>query len=203
MAKAKTRAGKGQHPKVKAGTSKESAEQRKALFIEAFIANGGNATQAAIKAGFSAKSAKQQGSRLLTDANLLAAIERRRKELREKVELTTEKVLRNLAQAIMFDPRKMFNADGSLKRMQDLDDDTAQALAGFEVVEMAGGMKIDGEGGVQHIPMYTKKVKWLDKNSAREQAMKHFGLYEQDNDQIGRAMARVIRVPAKQPEHAK
>lgn len=192
MAKGKTRAGKNQHPKVKAGTSKEAAEQRKLLFIESFISNGGNATQAAITAGFSAKSAGQQASRLLKDANVAEEIERRRIELREKVELTTEKVLRNLAQTIMLDPRKLFRPDGSLVPIHELDYDTAQALSGFEVVEMAGGMKVGGEGAVRHVPMFTKKVKWLDKNSAREQAMKHLGLYEKDNKQRVDALGELL-----------
>lgn len=88
-------------------------------------------------------------------------------------EVTAAEVLRSCARAIRFDPRKLYNQDGSLKRLLDLDDDTADAITGFDVVEMAGG----------EVPTYTKKVKWIDKNTARDQLMKHFGLYEADNDQ--------------------
>lgn len=167
----------------KAGTSKEAAAQRKRLFVEAYIANGGNATEAAKAAGYSAKTAGQQGHALLKEPEVSAAVAAKQQKLAVKFELTTEAVLRNLAQAVFFDPRKLYREDGSLKPIQELDDDTAQALAGFEVVEMAGGAAIGGEEGIQHVPMYTKKVKWLDKNAAREQAMKHLGQYREDNDQ--------------------
>jgi phage terminase small subunit len=111
-----------------------------------------------------------------------------------------------MARALRFDPRKMFREDGSLKTLPELDADTADALAGFEVVEMAGGMKVstkdDGNGGtpaLQHVPMYTKKVKWLDKNTARDQAAKVHGLYEKDNEQAAKALMKFIYAPGKSP----
>jgi phage terminase small subunit len=163
---------------VKAGTSKEAAELRKKLFVEAFIANGGNATEAAIQAGYSAKSAGQQASRLLKDANVSQLVAQRQEKLAAKFELTTEAVLRNLAQAIYFDPRRLYREDGSLKDVTELDDDTAMGLAGFEVTEEKGSGDERGK-----VIGYTKKVKWLDKNTAREQAMKHLGQYREDNTQ--------------------
>lgn len=47
---------------------------KKALFVVAYIPTQ-NATQAAITAGYSEKTAKQQGSRLLTDVDVKAALE--------------------------------------------------------------------------------------------------------------------------------
>lgn len=111
---------------------------------------------------------------MLKHVEVLTIVQQRRSELAQKYELTTESVIKSLAQAVHFDPRKMFNADGSLKAVHELDDDTAAALAGFEVTE------IGEKGGVIGC---TKKVKWLDKNTAREQAMKHLGLYLEDNKQ--------------------
>lgn len=181
---------------VNAGTSKVAAKQRKAIFIEAYIANGANATEAAFQAGFSRKSAKQRGCELLKDPAVSAALKERGTELLAQFRLTTENVLRNLAQTLFFDPRKLFNDDGSLKSARDLDDETAQALGTLEVVEMKIGQ------GQDVVPMYTKKLKWLDKNTAREQAMKYLGLFERDNDQAMNAVARVFIVPGKH-KHAK
>lgn len=45
-------------------------------FVEAFMANGGNGTQAAIAAGYSKKSAHAQASRLLKTAEVRHALER-------------------------------------------------------------------------------------------------------------------------------
>lgn len=109
-------------------------------------------------------------------------LEQRQAALVEKFSLNTESVLRNLSQAIFFDPRKMFNPDGSVKRLIDLDDDTAMALSGFETIEMAG-----------EVVATTKKVKWLDKNAARDQANKILGQYKEKleitgDDQILKAI---------------
>jgi phage terminase small subunit len=48
---------------------------RRARFVSEFCANGGNATEAAIAAGYSARSARQQGSRLLTNDDIQAEIQ--------------------------------------------------------------------------------------------------------------------------------
>jgi len=160
--------------KVKAGNTQEDAANRRKLFIEAYLTNGGNASQAAIAAGYSPHTAGVTGSRLLKHAEVLAQLQQRRLALLSKLELTTESVLKSLAQAVHFDPRKLYDASGELKPIHDLDEDTAMALSGFEVTEEKDRGKVVG---------FTKKVKWLDKNAAREQAMKHLGLYEQDNKQ--------------------
>lgn len=193
--------------KPKAGASKEEAAHKRALFVEAFIANGGNATEAAKTAGYSAKTAKQAGSRLLTHVDVQAAIAERRVDLQEKAELTTERVLRELARIAFADPRRYFAADGSVKSIRELDDDAAAALSGIDVVEMAASMAQvpTGETGkdgkpqtaLAAVPMYTKKVRMWDKNAALEKAMKHLGLFEKDNDQIGAAAAKFIYVPQK------
>lgn len=164
--------------RVKPGSSQDNADSRRKAFIEAYLTNGGNASQAAVAAGFSEKTAGAAGSRLLKHVDVSTAIQQRRAVLAEKYELTTESVIRSLAQAVHFDPRKMFREDGTMKPIHELDDDTAAALAGFEVTEEKGGGDDRGK-----VIGFTKKVKWLDKNTAREQAMKHLGLYLEDNKQ--------------------
>ncbi len=164
-------------PKTKASSSKQAAADRRHAFVEAYITNGGNATQAALTAGFAPKSAYSQGHNLLKHRETIRMLEERRKNLAQKYELTTENVLKSLAQAVHFDPRRLYNADGSLKPVHELDEDTAMALSGFEVIEMGARKDEDAPIGV------TKKVKWLDKNAARDQAMKHLGLFEKDNSQ--------------------
>ena len=48
--------------------------RRKSLFVREYVANGGNATRAAIQAGYSRDTARQIGSRLLTFVDILAAV---------------------------------------------------------------------------------------------------------------------------------
>lgn len=154
---------------------KISVSTRRALFVEAYIQNGCNASDAAVKAGFSAATAGQQGHRLLKNVQVCALIEQRRADLAKKNELTTESVLRSLRQALFFDPRKLFDVKGNLKAVQELDEDTALALTGIEVFE-----EFEGRGRDRHFIGVTKKVKWLDKNAARDQANKILGNYEKD-----------------------
>ena len=160
--------------RTKAGNTQKDAALRRKKFAEAYLANGANASQAALTAGYSPKTAGAAGSRMLKHVEVSTIIEQRRLELSQKYELTTESVIKSLSQAVHFDPRKLYRADGSLKHMLELDDDTAAAMASFEVSE-------DKSEGV--VIGFTKKVKWLDKNTAREQAMKHLGLYLEDNKQ--------------------
>jgi len=141
--------------------------------------------------------------------------------LRAKFRLESEHVIRSLSQALHCDPRKFFNADGTMKAIHELDDDTAMGMASFEVVELArspryehglagagqdpspadkkvharGKARLPGDlPGVEadapeltRVALYTSKVKLLDKNAAREQGMKHFGLYKRDNSRRGHA----------------
>lgn len=162
----------------KAGNTQEDAEHRRKLFVEAYLTNGGNASQAAVAAGFSGKTAGAAGSRLLKHVEVLTMLQQRRKVVIEKMELTTERTLREIARLAYVDPRKFFHADGTPKEITELDDDTAAALAGMEVTEeWVGSGKDRVKIGV------TKKYKLADKNAALEKAMKHLGQYEQDNKQ--------------------
>jgi len=160
-------------------------------FINEYLANGcnGGAAYKKLHPRITDRSADVLGSKLLANIDVSKLLAERQAELAKKYALTADDAIRSLSQAIHFDPRKLYNADGTLKSITGLDDDTAMALAGVDVVEM----HVEGED----IPMYTKKIKWLDKNTAREQAMKHLGLFEKDNDQFANAVARIFKIPAK------
>jgi phage terminase small subunit len=183
---------------AKAGTSKAAASHRKRLFVEAFITNGGNATRAAIAAGYSPKTAEQQASRLLTDVKVSGVLEKRRAEALAKVSLTTERTLRGVAQLAYSDLRKLYNEDGVLKKPHEWDDDMAAAVAMMEVKEL-----FEGFGEHRRLIGYLRKIKLFDKNAALEKAMRHLGLFEKDNAQAPTAVARVFVLPQKQNRDAK
>ena len=165
--------GKAPKRRVKAGTSRQSAEARKKLFADAYIANGENGKQAAIQVGYSPKTAEQQASRLLRDVKVKGIIAERRKELAAKYQITTDDVFRSLAQDLRFDPARLYNEDGSLKRIVDLDPDTRMALSSIKMIQV----------GSEDAPIFIKEVKWAPRANAREQAMKHLGMFEKDNKQ--------------------
>lgn len=82
----------------------------------------------------------------------------------------------DIARTLRFDPRKLYNDDGSMKSIKDLDDATAACLTGIEVVIQKGTEN-------DETPLYVKKVKWEGKAVARDQAMRVFGMFEKDNKQ--------------------
>lgn len=168
-------AAKKAKPKPKAGTSQAAAEARKAIFVEAYIANGGNATEAAKTAGYSEKTARQQAARLLSDVAIQAAINNRAKEVANKYELTTELAARSIVQELTFDPAKLYREDGSLKDITELDEDTRMALSSVEFEQ----------SGNRDDPVTVRKVKWASRATAREQLMKHLGMFEADHKQAG------------------
>lgn len=160
-------------PKVKAGTSKEAAAARKHLFVEAYLANGGNATEAAKTAGYSEATARQQGSRLLSDVDVATELRARAAGLAKKYELTTDMVVRSIVQELTFDPARLYDAHGQLLPVDKLDEDTRMALVSLEAEQH----------GSPEAPVYVRKVKWAQRQAAREQAMKHLGMFEADNRQ--------------------
>ena len=103
-------------------------------------------------------------------------------DLAEKAELNTDMVLRSIVQEIQFDPAKLYNDDGSLKDITELDEATRKALTAVEFVQLGGGES----------PVRVSKYKWAAKHQAREQAMKHLGLFEKDNAQRGNAITDFI-----------
>ncbi len=65
-----------------------------------------NATQAAIRAGYSEKTAQQQGSRLLLNVLVQEAIAKGREKTAAKLEITKERIVEELAKIAFADIRK-------------------------------------------------------------------------------------------------
>lgn len=160
--------------RVKAGNGQAAAAARRKVFVQAYIANGHNATQAAVTAGYSAKTAYSQGQRLLKHVEISGQLADVAEKVGEIAGLTAERTLRESARICYSDPRRMCHADGSLKQIAEMDDDTRAAIASFEIDER----KVDGV-----VISRTIKIKLWDKNRALEMAMRHLGLYNRDNTQ--------------------
>ena len=148
---------------------------KQARFVSEYLIDL-NATQAAMRAGYSAKTANEQGSRLLTNVSVRSGIEEAMKARANRTEITQDRVLKELARIAFFDLRTLYREDGSLKAMHELDDAAAAVLAGVDVVETKGNAAIGGEDGIRHVPEYVKKVKIPDKVGALGLAMRHLGM---------------------------
>src|SRR5688572_14102051 len=94
-----------------------------------------NGAQAAIRAGYSQKTAKEIASENLTKPNIQVYLAERQRELQQATGITSKRVLEEYAKVAFLDIRKFYTVDGSLKSIHDLDDESAGALAGVEVYE--------------------------------------------------------------------
>ncbi len=134
--------------------------------------NGTRAYKAAYPNCKKDETAKAAASRLLTNVNVITYIQEQKENLKERVNVTQEQVINQLARIAFGDIRKLYNESGGLKNIQDLDDDAAAIVAGIETTE-----EFDGYGQDREQIGYTKKVKIANKDRALEMLGKYFGIF--------------------------
>lgn len=84
-------------------------------FVKEYILNGGNATQAAIKAGYSENTAVKTGSENLTKPDIKSAIDAHRKSLEKEHIWNKEKKLELLQKIALGGVRDVVDKDGNVK----------------------------------------------------------------------------------------
>lgn len=70
--------------------SNQKLNARQQRFVDEYLANGGNATQAAIAAGYSEKSAEVTACKLLRNAKVAKAVETGQQEIKKDLGITAE-----------------------------------------------------------------------------------------------------------------
>lgn len=141
-------------------------------FIEEYLVDL-NATQAAIRAGYSKKTAYIIGDENLKKPKIAAAIQAAMSKRSERTEITQDQVVRELARIGFSDLRKVMTPGGALLSPHDWDDDTAASIAAIEVVTVHRG---DEDENGNKVPERIHKIKTWDKNSALEKLAKHLGM---------------------------
>ena len=142
------------------------------LFVAEYLVDN-NGTKAYIRAGYSPGGAAQGASKLLTNPKIIAAIAEKTEKRLTKLEITADRVLNELAKLAFLDPRKLFNPDGSLKAVTELDDDSAAAISGMDIEKLYEHFS---KGGAKNIGTVTK-VKLLDKGINLERLGRHLKLF--------------------------
>jgi phage terminase small subunit len=120
-----------------------------------------NATQAAIRADYSEKTARQIGCRLLTNVHIRAEVAKRTEEYTRTAGLTAQWALERIKRIADADLRKCFDDKGNLLDATEWPDDVAGAIAGMDVTE-----EFSGTGSGRALTGYTKKIKLWDKLGA-------------------------------------
>jgi len=154
-----------------------------------------NATQAAIRAGYSEKTAYSMGQRLLKNVEVAKAISEAQAKRSKRTEITQDMVLAELAKIGFSDLRRVLTVTGNLSGPQEWDDSTAGAIASVEIVTRPGGFDDNGEREVEHVA----KIKTWDKLSALEKLGKHLGMFGGEGNDPDDAPALNINITSDAP----
>lgn len=154
-------------PKVNGGTSSVAKVLRRKVFFDAYQTNGNNATQAAITAGASPKSAHVMGCRWLKEIKLSGKLVKAAEKVAFDSGLSVERWAKEMACIGHLDPAELYDADGNLIPIHELPEHVRRAIASVKPGNDKGG----------------PEVKLWDKNAALLNIGKHLGVFEQDNRQ--------------------
>lgn len=149
---------------------------KQAAFVDEYLVDL-NATQAAIRAGYSAATAEQQGSRLLRNVQVAESVQAALAERASRTGVTQDRVIAELA-AIAFSGLTDFATwtedSVQLINSADLDGDKAKALR--EIVATTQTFESES-GSSQTVRMH---VKQHDKLKALELLGRHLGMFKKD-----------------------
>lgn len=151
------------------------------LFIDEYLIDPTNATQAAIRAGYPPKSACQQASRLLTNDNVQKELEKAMAERAARVGITKDRVLEEVAK-IAFANMKDFVTwtPGGVALIPSEDIDRIDAAAIAEISET------NNEWGT------VVKIKLHDKKGTLELLGRHLGIFNDKLDVNHKGGVKVV-----------
>ncbi len=151
--------------------SPDGLTSKQRLFVAAYIKTH-NASQAALEAGYSPKTAPRIGSENLQKPLLAQAIAEAERSALATIQGTAEETLRETVNMMMIDPGALFTEDGRLKPMHMLPPEVRRTIASIEVVERPGAVLPDGTREIDRV----HKIKFWDKTKALDLMHKHYAL---------------------------
>lgn len=147
--------------------------------------NATRAYKAVYKSCRKDETANVNGSKLLRNTKVKEYIAEKQKEIQERNKITQDTIIQELAKIALFNIKDIYNENGTLKKVTELDDDTAKAISGVKILQKAGAMKIslsktNDEIPLEHIPEQTVEFKTNDKTRALELLGKHLGMFKEN-----------------------
>ena len=141
-----------------------TAKQKR--FIEEYLIDL-NATQAAIRAGYSPQSAKEIGYENLTKPHIRARVDKAMAKRSKRIGINAERILIELARIGLLNPDNVVNFGSATVKTESSEDDLA-AIASIKVKTIP---MEDGD-------MVEREVRFHDKIKALELAGKHLGMFK-------------------------
>lgn len=155
-----------------------------------------NATQAAIRAGYSAKTASEQSYDLLRKPQIAEEIQRGMRKRSERTEITADRVLSEIGRLAFADIRSVFDENGRLLPVHMLPAEVAASVSSIEVVtsRVPGGEPADVE--------HTAKIKFWDKRGSLELLGRHLKMFTDkvEVEVVDSLAVRLERVRAKRAQ---
>ena len=126
-----------------------------------------NATQAAIRAGYSPKTANEQGARLLANVSVQEAIAKAMAERSKRTGISQDRVIQELARIAFVNPQNVINPKYASVKADATEDDLA-CIQSVKVKTMDGAKGKSVE----------REVRLNDKMKALELLGKHLGMFK-------------------------
>lgn len=147
-----------------------------------------NATQAAIRAGYSKKTARSQGQRLLTNVDIVAAIQKALEKRSERTEITQDRVLQEYAKLAFANLDDFVNTDGE-KPYFDFSDATRDQMAAVSEITVD---RISQSG--EDTPDIDRvKFKLYDKKGTLDSLARHLGMFTDKTELSGELTINRVR----------
>ncbi|HIE1533077.1 TPA: terminase small subunit [Pseudomonas aeruginosa] len=143
--------------------------KKQRLFVDEYLLDL-NATQAAIRAGYSTRRATEIGYQLLQRPEVAQAIQAAMAERSKRTEVEADYVIRRLREIDEMDVLDILEDDGSFRSIRDWPRAWRQFLSGIEIAEL-----FEGRGDDRRIAGVLRKVKWPDKLRNLELLSRHVG----------------------------
>lgn len=147
-------------------TGQRGLTPKQSMFVQQYLKENYNATKAAIASGYSEKAAKEQGSRLLTNANIKKAIEQAKRERELIVKVDAAWVLERHRRIDEMDAIDILDDDGNILPIRQWPKIWRQYLNGFDIQELTGKDKSEQASII-------RRIKWPDKMKNLEMIGKH------------------------------
>ena len=163
-----------------------------------------NATQAAIRAGYSVKTAKVIGHENLTKPDIQKFIAVLMDERGKKTEITAERVVQELAKIGFASMRTFISVDADGQPQINLTDTDADSLDALAEVQTETVLEFSGSGDERKCDRIRKtKIKLHDKLGALKELAEHTGVFDKSNrkkaDALADAFADIFARGSKAP----
>jgi phage terminase small subunit len=143
--------------------------QKQILFVQEYLIDL-NATQACIRAGYSEKTSRQMGTENLSKPAIQKAIAEAMEARMNRIEITQDAVLQEIAKTAFMDIGGMFNENNELLPINEIPENLRRAIGSFEVSKTMVGSETLVEETL-------KKVRLLDKTKNLELLGRHLKMF--------------------------